>query len=78
MLDKEFKYYIDNQQKLVEKYNGKFIVIMGEEVVGVYTSEENAFIEASSKFELGTFLIQFCESGDGSYTQMFNSRVSFA
>lgn len=78
MLEKEFKYYIDNQQKLVEKYNGKFIVIMGEEVIGAYATEENAFIEASSKFELGTFLIQFCEPGDGSYTQMFHSRVSFA
>jgi len=26
-LEKEFKYYLDNQDKLVEKYNGKFIVI---------------------------------------------------
>jgi hypothetical protein len=34
MLDKEFRYYLDNQSDLVKKYNGRFIVIIDNEVVG--------------------------------------------
>ena len=36
MLEKEFTYYLDHQSELVEKYNGKFLVIKGEDVIGVY------------------------------------------
>lgn len=77
MLEKEFKYYLDNQEKLVQKYEGKHLVIVGEEVVGVFSSDEEAFFDSEKKYKSGTFLIQFCERGDNSYTQSFHSRVSF-
>jgi len=38
-LEKEFKYYIKKQNNLVEKYNGKFIVIKDCKVIGTYDSE---------------------------------------
>ena len=78
MLDKEFKYYLDHQDELVEKYNGKFIVIKGDEVIGEYDSEMDAYFETKKKHEVGTFLIQLCEEGDESYTEIFHSRVVFA
>ena len=78
MLEKEFKYYLDNQTQLVEKYKGKFLVIKGEEVIGIYDSEDSAYFESEKTHELGTFLIQFCESGDSSYSQIYHSRVTFA
>ncbi len=34
MLDTEFKYYLENQAELVKKYNDRFIVIIGNEVIG--------------------------------------------
>jgi hypothetical protein len=77
MLEKEFKYYLDHQSELVEKHNGKFLVIKGEEVIGVYDTEDTAFFETEKSFEPGTFLIQYCEMGDSSYTQIYHSRVSF-
>ena len=77
MLEKEFKYYLDNQDALVKDYNGKFIVIKGEKVIGVFESEEEAYFETEKEHESGTFLIQFCETGDSSYTQSYHSRVSF-
>ncbi|MEH0154033.1 DUF5678 domain-containing protein [Limibacter armeniacum] len=77
MLEKEFQFYLNNQKELVEKFEGKHIVIIGEEVIGVYDTEEDAFNDASSKHELGTFLIQLCEAGDDSYTQVFHTRVAF-
>lgn len=77
MLDKEFQYYLDNQGELVKKYNGRFIVIIGEEVVGNYESYEQALFESMKKYELGTFLIQECTEGEEAYTQTFHSRVVF-
>jgi len=76
-LEKEFKYYLDNQDKLVEKYNGKFIAIKNCEVIGVYDTELKAIEETSKKQELGTFLVQKCEPGTDSYSQMYHSRIAF-
>jgi hypothetical protein len=77
-LEKEFKYYLEHQDELVKKYNGKYIVIKDCQVIGVYNSELQAIEETSQKHELGTFLVQKCEPGEESYTQVFHSRVSFA
>ena len=77
-LDKEFKYYLDNQADLVAKYHGKFVVIREDQVVGAYADEVEAVMETSKKFELGTFLVQKVEPGSESYTQTFHSRVAFA
>ena len=77
-LEKEFDYYLAHQDELVEKYNGKVVVVKGEKVIGVYDTEYLAVTETSKKEELGTFLVQKCEPGAESYTQTFHSRVTFA
>lgn len=78
MLEKEFKYYVSHQKELVEKYNGKFLVIIGEEVVSVYDSFEDAIKQSQKKYQLGIFLIQQCLPGEDSYTQTFHTRAIFA
>jgi hypothetical protein len=78
MLEKEFKYYVDNQKELVKQYNGKFIVIKDEKIIGAYPSEIIAYTETIKNNELGTFLIQLCMPGKDSYSQTFHSRVIFA
>lgn len=77
MLEREFKYYLDHQEEIVKKYNGKYIVIVGEEVVGAYDEEIKAYIEAKKSYEIGTFLIQYCAPGIENYTQTFHSQVIF-
>ena len=77
-LEKEFKYYLEKQEELVKKYNGKVLVIKNCEVIGVYNSEQEALAETTKQYELGTFLVQKCEPGAESSTQTFNSRVAFA
>lgn len=76
-LEKEFQYYVDHQEELVRQHNGKFIVIKGQEIIGVYDSEMEAVEKTSAEHELGTFLIQKCEPGSESYTQTYHSRVAF-
>jgi len=34
MLDKEFQYYPDNQDTMLEKYDDREVAIIGEKVVG--------------------------------------------
>ncbi len=77
MLEDEFQFYLDNQDELVKKYNGRFIVIKGEKVVGDYSSEIEAYNKSVAAYELGTFLIQECRPGEESYTQTFRTRVTF-
>jgi len=77
-LEKEFKYYLEHQEELVKKYNGKFIIIKNREVIGVFDSELEAIEKTAEKYELGTFLVQKCEPGSESYTETYHSRVTFA
>ncbi len=77
-LEKEFKYYLAHQDELVKKYNGKFVVIKDDKVIGVFDTKSEAIEEMTKKHELGTFLVQKCESGTDSYTETYHSRVAFA
>jgi len=77
-LQSEFEYFIEHQVDLVSKYPGKFVVIKDQAVIGVYDDELKAVRETSKTYELGTFLVQLCESGAGNYTQSYHSRVVFA
>jgi hypothetical protein len=77
MLDKEFQYYLDNQNILVEKYDGRYIVIVGEKVVGDYDGYPQALSNSLKNYEMGTFLVQKCSPGEKDYTFTFHSRVTF-
>ena len=75
VLEKEFKWYLEHQDELVKVYKGKFLVIKDDKVIGDYTSEWEAFEQASKNQKPGTFLIQKCEPGKGGYTATYHSRV---
>lgn len=77
MLEKEFQYYRDHQKELAQKYNDKYIVIIGEEVVGVFASELEAYNNTKKNHPVGTFLIQLCTDDPNTYIQSFHSRVCF-
>lgn len=78
-LSQEFDYYLKHQTELVNKYNGRFIVIKNGEIIGVYKDQLEAVVESKKQgHESGTFLVQKVEPGDGAYTQIFHSRVAFA
>jgi len=78
MLEDEFTFFKANHDSLFEKYPNKYIVIKDKAIQNSSNTFEEALDFASSKFELGTFLIQFCSAGNEGYTQTFHSRVIFA
>lgn len=68
MFEREFQYFIDNQTELVRQFNDKTLVLRNEEIVGVYDTPFEAYLDAISKFEPGSFMIQKCEPGEDAYT----------
>jgi hypothetical protein len=75
MLDKEFQYYLDNQNELLKKYKGRFVVIIGDKVVGDYETLDDAYFNSIKQYEAGTFLIQKCTDGDKDYTATFTGAI---
>lgn len=73
----EFEYYLKNQDDLVKRYNGKYIVIKNSRVIGSYDDELEAIQTTMKEYEVGTFLVQKCEPGAEGYSHTFHSRVIF-
>nr|DAE42717.1 MAG TPA: hypothetical protein [Caudoviricetes sp.] len=72
-----FQYYLDNQDELVKKYDGKYLIICDNNVVNAFSSENEAYMYAKEKYGLGNFLLQLCTKGPEAYSQHFRSRVAF-
>lgn len=65
----ELQFFMDNQDRLVAEYGeGRTLVIKGEEVVSSHDTPLSAYLEASERFEPGTFMIQPCRHGPEAYT----------
>jgi hypothetical protein len=77
MLEKELQFFIDNQERLVNEHRGKTLVIKDEQVVGVYDSPLEAYLDSLKKYEPGTFMIQPCTEGTDAYTVTITSHELF-
>jgi hypothetical protein len=73
MFEKEFQYFLDHQDELVRDYDGKILVLRGEQVVGVYESKLDAYSASIKKYERGTFMIQQCIAGPKAYRRYISS-----
>ena len=60
-LEREFHFYLAHQDEQVQQYEGKFLVIVGTDILGAYDDELEAVKDAAKAHEFGTFLIQKCE-----------------
>jgi hypothetical protein len=57
MLDTERQFYNTRRHKLREIYQGKFLVIVGKRIMGVYETHAEAYTNSRQAFEIGDFLI---------------------
>ena len=74
-LYKEFEYYVKHQEALVQKYEGRYLVIIGQEVVGDYDTRMKAYWASLEKYPLGAFMIQLCMPGEDNYRKTFHNHV---
>ena len=76
MFDKEMVYYENNLSTLQEKYMGKYIVISGDQVIGAYDSDEQAYAGAmEAKCTPGEFMIKNITEDPEDRIQRFSSLV---
>lgn len=76
-LKPEFEYFLAHKAELVKAYEGKFVVIKNQRVIGAFDDQPTAVAETQKTHALGTFLVQKVTPGDEAYTQTFHSRVAF-
>lgn len=75
MLEKEIECYKNHQEELLKLYRGRYLVIKGERILGVYDSFEKAYLETRKQHNPRTFLIQLCEEGRDVYVKTFQARL---
>lgn len=59
MLDREINYYRKNRDKFKKLYSDKYVVIKGNDIIGIYESHDIAYHEARKNHEVGTFIIKY-------------------
>ena len=73
MFEKELTFFIENQNDLVVRYQGRVLLLKDGGVAGDYESPLAAYLAGSEKFAPGSFMIQPCEPGPDAYTVTINS-----
>jgi hypothetical protein len=68
MFEAELAFFIAHQTDLVERHEGKVLVIRGDEIAGVYDCALDAYLDAQKRFPPGTFMVQHCARGPEAYT----------
>lgn len=66
--EEELAWFIENQARLISEYRGGYLAIRGQEVVGVYSTPLDAYLETQKNFPPGTVMIQRCAPGPDAYT----------
>ena len=78
MIEALFNYYLEHQVELVKEYDGKYLIITSEGVVGAYDSLNEGYEVALQTYGKGNFMLQLCSEGEKDYSQRFyTSRVVF-
>lgn len=77
MIKQLFNYYLQHQNELVEKYNGKYLIITKDGVVSAWNREDDAaaYHDAKDRYGLGNFIMQLCTPGAEAYTY-FNHHIA--
>ena len=74
--EKDFRYYLSHQNELVGQYDGKYIVLVDNKVVGSYEDYADAVYSSLEKYQPGTFMVQLCTPGESAYTARYYNRVT--
>ena len=71
--EKELKFYIENKEELVKKYENKILVLKDQSVAGVFNSTPEAYNFGVEKYGLGNFALQQVTKGPEGHTAVFHT-----
>jgi hypothetical protein len=75
MQDLDFKYFLQNMEKLYQTNGHKFVAIKNQSILGVYNTFNDALENTLRTEELGTFLIQECLENKEKLVHHFQGNV---
>ena len=78
MYEVERAFYKAHQAEFREKYPDKELVIVGESLIGAYSTPQEALIEAGKRFKPGEFMIHSPAADGKSFRVGPNLRVAYA
>jgi len=78
MTDNNYDYFKTNLNELIEQYDGRFVVIKDANIISVYDSFNEAYINTIKTEKLGTFIIQKCVKPENDKTHFAWNNVSFS
>ena len=66
MRKQDFNWFLNNYDKLYEKYGHKFLVIKDKQILGSYDSMREAVDNTNEV--VGTYIVQECNGNESAYT----------
>ena len=58
-LEAEYDYYLSNKKFFVDSCEGRYIVLFGKKLLGVYDTQLQAINKTRKTHELGTFMVKY-------------------
>ncbi len=58
MLEQERKYFETHRAVWLNQYAGKFVLVKGEQLVGVFNTQQEALAEGARRFGTESFLVR--------------------
>lgn len=78
MIEKQLKYFKDNQSTFAKKYSGKYLVISEDLTVSVFDTLDSAYTFGTSNYGLGNFLLQDCHPNFIGKVQIVSPTIVYA
>ncbi len=70
-LEKQFEFYLANQDAIVEEYADRFIVIAGQRIVQDFDNESDARTYAEANLEPDSYTVQFVSGGQEPFPTVY-------
>jgi len=58
MLEQELRFYDEHFQEWLSRYGGRFVLVKGSELIGVFNTVDEALSEGARRFGLESLLIR--------------------
>ena len=74
IIDKEYKWFVNNNKSLYDKYGDIYVAIKNNKVIGKYKTYAEGVMKTQKKEKLGTFIVQKL-SADGNADNVYISSL---
>lgn len=65
---KDFDYFVKHNKEIHEAYGDCYVSIRNKQIIGIFSTEDEAIEVSSSQYGFGNFIVQRCTGTEDSYT----------